>query len=377
MSPGKFMVSIGLVLLTHPAHGDESMKTDAFEFVSEGRRLDGLLDQPTAKVASGVVVLVHGHGQTNAVAGDWYRDLRSRFVKLGLASLVWDKPGCGRSEGRYDHGQTVQSSAAEVVAAIAELERRDVPGSDRIGLWGISRAGWICPLVIREVPSIAFWISVSGTDEKESFGYLLESNLRIEGRSPAEARTLLDEWRRGIELFRKGASWAENQKATENLRRDPFFSEFFGETATEEGYRANQRRFMAEGHSFDEKSGLMIYVPGFGEMLRAVRCPVLALFGEKDTQVDWRRTIALYEDTIPRLTIKTFPGCNHNLRQCDTGGFRETLTTRSQPVCEGYYEAIVDWITTNELASARRRGTPHEAAARTRPRARKASGERP
>ena len=94
-------------------------------------------------------------------------------------------------------------------------------GTDRIGLWGISRAGWICPLVIEALPSIAFWISVSGTDDKESFAYLLETNLRIDDRSAVEARALAAEWRGGLEMFRKGGSWADNQEATRNLRQDP------------------------------------------------------------------------------------------------------------------------------------------------------------
>jgi hypothetical protein len=77
------------------------------------------------------------------------------------------RPGA-QSEGTYDHNQSVQSGAREVLAAIGELKRRNVAGSDHIGLWGISRAGWICPLVIEKVPSVAFWISVSGTDDKET-----------------------------------------------------------------------------------------------------------------------------------------------------------------------------------------------------------------
>ena len=338
-------------MLSRAGQAQESRRTEPFEFVSAGRRLSGALDQPTAKPASGLVVFVHGHGKTDAVKGNWYGDLRGRLATIGLASLIWDKPGCGRSEGQYDHDQSVQSSANEVRAAIEEVKRRRIPGSDRIGFWGISRAGWIVPLVIRDLPSVAFWISVSGTDEKESFGYLLETNLRIEGRSAPEASALVDEWRRGTEVFRKGRTWAAYQRATENLRRDPFYREFFGEEGTEEGYRAKQSRFIAEGHPFDEQSGLMIYVPGLRDTLRAVRCPVLAVFGEKDAHVDWRSTIALYKDTIPRLTIKTFPGCNHNLRQSQTGGFRETMTNPSQPVCDGYLDAIVEWIRARGLAA--------------------------
>ena len=101
-------------------------------------------------------------------------------------------------------------------------------------------------------------------------------------------------------IFRTGGIFAEYLRATEKLRRDPFYDAFFGEQATEEGYRANQKRFMAENHPFDETSELVIYVPSFRETLAKIRCPVLALFGEKDSTVDWRSTKALYEETLGR-----------------------------------------------------------------------------
>ena len=108
------------------------------------------------------------------------------------------------------------------------------------------------------------------------------------------------------------------------MRRDPFFDEYFGEQGTEEGYRAPQKKFVAEKHAFHEASRLMIYVANFRENLERIHCPVLALFGEKDSIVHWRSTIALYEQTLgrddgSRLTVRTFPACNHNLQRCRTG----------------------------------------------------------
>ena len=342
--------ALGLILLACRLHAAEPMKTERLDFQFDGKRLSGTLDLPADRLPSAIVVFVLGHGKTDVVAGKWYYDLRSRFVEAGLGCYLWDKAGCGKSEGVYDHDQTVESSAQETLAAIAELKRRGIAGSDRIGLWGISRAGWICPLVIQQLPGIAFWISVSGTDDKESFGYLLETNLRIEGRSEPVIRSLTKEWRRGNEIFRKGGSFEENQRATENLRQDPFFKTFFGGEETQAGYRLKQKTFIAEHHPFDEASGLMIYVEHFRQILESIRCPVLALFGEKDSVVNWRSTMALYKETIGSrvgadLAIQTFPGCNHNMLQCQTGGVREDReTTGLRRPCEGYQDAILAWI---------------------------------
>src|SRR5258708_33048197 len=99
-------------------------------------------------------------------------------------------------------------------------EKASCRGSQKVGLWGISRAGWIAPLAITQDPKIAFWISVSGTDDKENFPYLLESNLRIEGRTEAEIKLLLSEWRHGFEITSRGGTFEDYLAAAETLRRE-------------------------------------------------------------------------------------------------------------------------------------------------------------
>ena len=341
-----------ILLVVNAICGSGKMRTENFEFRYKTGKLVGFLDLPDGRDPSGIVILVPGYGRTNFSEHNWYYDsLRSNFTRLGFTCCEWDKAGCGKSEGTFDANQPVQSSAEEVVAAIKELKHRKITGSDKIGLWGISRAGWICPLVIREYPSIAFWISVSGTDDKENFGYLLESNFRIEGRSEAQTRLLMSEWRRGNNLFRKGGSFEEYQKATQILRQDPFWLSVSGEQYTQEGWMRNQKQFITEGHQFDEETGLMIYVPDFQKTLMNIGCPVLAIFGEKDSNVDWRKTITIYRETIGRnknagLTIKTLPDCNHSIIKCQTGGIHENLNKWEYG--EGYLETIQTWLKANE-----------------------------
>jgi alpha/beta superfamily hydrolase len=328
-------------------YGQAQMRTDSFSFSFEGKKYSGLVDLPEQKPATAIIVIVPGSGKTNIVAGNWFSDIRSRFVELGLACLVWDKAGCGKTEGVFDYNQSVQNSASEVVAAITQARSKNIPGSGKVGLWGISRAGWICPLVIEQIP-IAFWISVSGTDDKENFGYLLEKNFLIEGRSKSQTKKLVKEWQKGNEIARTGGSFEENLKATENLRKDSFYIFINGNsTPTKEGYLQWQKKFETGENITDKKTGLVIYIPEFEKLLSKIDCPVLALFGEKDLQVDWQKTRTLYKKTIGKntdadLEIKVLPDCNHNMRQCKTGGYREKLTGW-QP-CAGYFDAMVSWL---------------------------------
>ena len=326
------------------------MSTERLHFEANGQSLSGILDTPTSGEARALVILVHGYGETNVVEQNWYYDLRSRFAAQGIASFTWDKPGCGDSEGEFDPDQLVASSAEEVVAAAAFLRERGAPGADVIGLWGISRAGWIAPLAMARDDDLAFWISVSGVDDKESFGYLLETNWRIGGYDEATIDQLLAEWRRSSEVVAEGGDYADWLAATENYRADELVRYLGGSEISEDAFNAFRESWQIAPPSVDPDTGLMIYVDDFPELLGELDVPVLALFGEKDSSVNWRSTQALYENSIGKnpdasLTIRTFPDANHNLHQSTTGSFREMIEILNAPeMAPGYYSAILTWL---------------------------------
>src|SRR5690349_1988186 len=128
MTNGRLLSFAGglLALLAGRAHAD-AMRTEPFEFVVDGTLLRGVVDRPVGPPRA-VVLFVHGYGRTDVVAQNWYYDLRTRFTELGIATVVWDKPGCGRSEGSFDIGQPVASSAREVAAAVRQVREKTLPG---------------------------------------------------------------------------------------------------------------------------------------------------------------------------------------------------------------------------------------------------------
>lgn len=359
-------ITFGLILcvflLPFKAIGAEAELAVEFETTNyvlevDGQKLDGLFDSPIDRDATATIILVHGYGETNVVAQNWFYDLRSRFARIGINTLVWDKPGCGSSEGTFNSNQSVESSAKEVAVAVQSLRESGAAGTEKIGLWGISRAGWIAPLAMDQDPSIAFWISVSGTDDKENFRYLLESNLLIEGRSEEQTQLLVDEWQARFNLTWQGGSFEESLKAGLNLDQDPFMKYLSGgddELVDHDIARKNfieyQRKFETGELLVDEEAELMIYVPEFEGILRKIEKPVLAIFGEKDTVVDWRKTSKLYNETIglnpaASLVVKTFPNADHNIRQSNTGGIRERGPSDPwPPFANGYYDSMLDWL---------------------------------
>ncbi len=325
-----------------------TMTTQPFAFTSNGNRLSGFLDVPADGNARATVIIIHGYGETDVAGRTSYYDLRSRFTKLGISTVIWDKPGCGKSGGTFDIDQPVASSAREVLDAARQLRDSRAPGAQKIGLWGISRAGWIAPMAMVEDPGIAFWISVSGTDDKENFPYFLESNFRIEGRPEPEIAQLLGEWKQGFDITRQGGAFEAYLAATQTLRQDPFMTFLTGGKAeSETAFHKTQQKFLSGEFQVDPKTGLQVYVPHFATLLSGLNAPVLAIFGEKDRNVDWRKTRSLYAATMgERLVVRTFADGNHNIQQAETGGFREMLTMKYHRACDGYYEAMEAWLQT-------------------------------
>ena len=331
------------------------MKTEEFTFEYDGKKYSGLLDLPIDEKPSAIIVMIHGHGKTNIENNklfNTYYNLRSVFVNAGFACCIWDKAGCGKSEGEYSHNQSVQSSAKEAIASIEELRQLDIVDPDKIGLWGISRAGWINPLVIEEDKSIAFWISVSGTDNLDNYRYLLEINLRIEGRTEAELETLMSEFDYCLKYQTGGKSYDEFIKETNNLFQDPFCEKLGMGLASEEDFENIKKYYQNSGFVYDKETGLQILVPDFQKTLNNVNCPVLSISGEQDSQINWKKTIKLYKETIGKnenssLTIKTLPNGNHTLQKCETGGLFEDNSKFKWQVCDGYYDAMLTWLEEN------------------------------
>ncbi|NQZ45738.1 MAG: alpha/beta hydrolase [Flavobacteriaceae bacterium] len=320
----------------------------ALQFDYNDVTYDGSIEIPAGKT-KGLIVLIPGHGPTDFVAGAEYGGLRDYFTQIGYAVAFWDKAGCGKSGGTYNHQQSIDSSVEEALVALGKIRSMPVKGSERIGLWGISRAGWICPLLLAKNPSLAFWISVSGTDQFENSRYMLQANLKIEGRTEPEIAQLMKEWDHYQKvLVNGGESLDVFMDAIPNLMNDPYFNAD-GFAFTEASFKAVQGFYQNGDTQYHPTTNLAIMVEDFDSLLRKIDLPVLAICGEKDSQIDWRSTLALYRQTIginPKadLSVKTFANGNHTMQQCETGGINEDLSKFGYAQCKGYYEAMGQWL---------------------------------
>src|SRR5262249_1482483 len=235
--------------------------------------LKGSLFLPNARVERHkspypAIAFVHGSGALDR--NDWtlHPELREQLARRGIASLFWDKPGVGASSGDWTQ-QTFHARAREAIDAIQFLKGHSDVDGKKLGLWGISQGGWICPLAASLSPDVAFIILVSapaGTIAEQDL-YRIEHGMRADKMPEPDIAKSLAFARRRIEFLQSG-SYEEFDRAQ-------------GKVAEERWLRDYVHRLSVKDFAFAKKN---IAYDG-RSILKEVKCPVLVLVAERDTIV--------------------------------------------------------------------------------------------
>lgn len=148
-------------LLLGAAPGGAGEPLEEVVFLSHGVGLSGSIAFPSGRIHA-AVVFIHGSGpQERSLA--W----AERFAGDGVAALVYDKRGVGKSGGIYEGEQTVSERnlsllADDAVSALEALRSQPRLEGVPVGLAGISQAGWIAPLAAERSRRADFLVLWSG-----------------------------------------------------------------------------------------------------------------------------------------------------------------------------------------------------------------------
>ena len=128
-------------------------------FPSGATSLAGTLTLPPGAGPHPAVALVHGSGPTRRSDTGVYAPY---FLSRGFAVLAYDKRGVGLSGGSFP-GERASEPAIETYARDAQAAARFLaarPGIDRarVGLSGVSQAGWIMPRAASREPAVRFLV---------------------------------------------------------------------------------------------------------------------------------------------------------------------------------------------------------------------------
>lgn len=130
-----------------------------------GVRLAFEIDLPPGAGPFPAVVFGHGSGR---ITRHELRFLSSRWTALGFAVLRFDKRGVGESTGAYsgvgpsNSVAMFDALASDVAAAARFLRGQPMIDPARVGLSGVSQAGWILPVAARQLGGVAFMVLLAG-----------------------------------------------------------------------------------------------------------------------------------------------------------------------------------------------------------------------
>lgn len=240
-----------------------------------------------------VAVLVHGSGPGDRQALHTYVQL---LHSRGFAVLAYDKPGCGGSSGDW-RAQTLHDRGAEVRAVVAAL------GDDRrVVLVGGSQGGWVSLIAAAGRDDVAAVVTMSGpgVSVAEQELYRIATDLPRAGFAPDDVAAAVAFLQRRVDAVTAGRPVEEIRASEEPYDDAPWRAEV-GETTLEELV------FEARAYGYDPAADL-----------RAVRCPLLGIWGGADTIVPVARSVERYlanmADTHPLSTLVVVPNADHRLR---------------------------------------------------------------
>ena len=294
-------------------------------FVHDQERLVGDVVVPASGMAATLVVFVEGSGPGGRDQGRW----PDRLAHGGVASLAYDKPGCGESSGSWTD-QSIEDRAGETVAAV---QHGVGLGFERVALIGFSQGGWVARLAGTRSDLVDVVVTVSGpaVDVASQERFRLRSQLPADGVAPADVQA-------AIELF----EWRCAQLAAGHAARAVWTAEI--EQRSQSWYQhsvavtAEELEFIARVLSHDP-------IPA----IRQLRQPLLSVFGGDDRLVDVDESVGVLHALRPATAgdrIVVVPGVDHSLRMFTGPGPPDMHDGHYQPgaLAAGVVSMIADWI---------------------------------
>lgn len=294
--------------------------------LEEGVTLAGTLTIPEGKGPFPAVILISGSGPQDRneemLGHKPFLVIADHFTRKGIAVLRFDDRGVGKSTGDFKTA-TSMDFATDVQAGIDFLKSRSEIAGDHIGLVGHSEGGLIAPIVAAENPDVDFIVMMAGPGVDGTEILMLQQQLlaRAEGTSEKE----IERSRKASEkIYKELKASNDLEKTKKELMK--YVKEELEALPEEEKAKLGDMDALAR-QQVEVLSGpwfqfFLRYDPR--ENLKKVSCPVLAINGDKDLQVDAGQNIPVIEKALKaggnkKVTTKVLPGLNHLFQHSETG----------------------------------------------------------
>ena len=280
-------------------------------YKSGGITLSGTLIKPDSSKNYPVVVMIHGSSGQGKMTRETTRSRAILFVKSGIAALIYDRRGNGKSSGEDDRILKMELLAKDAAAGVEFLATRNDINKTKIGVYGISQGGWVAPYAVNFTNKINFVITVSAPgitpDEQNDFA------------SGIVVSTIIKD-----DLKKAGVPNPEQHSDNQIIKSSS----------------ANE------------------IIPGFSHFnpllyWEKVTVPVLAVWGEADDVVPAEKSKKLIAESLAKngnsnCTLKVFPQGDHLLRIAPSNQYDQNPF---KPMVPGVQDFMTQWIKLNLIAN--------------------------
>jgi pimeloyl-ACP methyl ester carboxylesterase len=325
-----------------------------FKNISAGIRLAGTLTLPLSEGTSPAVLLLSGSGaqdRDEAVFGHRpFLVLADYLTQRGIAVLRVDDRGVGGSTGDFDKATAVDYTA-DAMAGITYLKSRKEINQEAIGLIGHSEGGIIASMAAVQSSDIAFIVLLA------SPGMAIKEMEYSEQARTLRANSANDELISKSRTMQESLFAVIDQEADGIVVKEKFnsiISKFFIGLSKEEKRMLEISEENLEAYIHNQFKRL--HSPWFrfylsfdpGTVLQKVKCPALAINGEKDVQVTSKENLkairwALEAGGNKNYTVKELPDLNHLLQTAETGNISE-YGKIEETMAPTALQIIGDWI---------------------------------
>lgn len=295
-----------------------------FENGGAGITLAGTLTLPQKEGVFPAVVLITGSGAQNRneelMGHKPFLVIADFLTRNGVAVLRFDDRGTASSQGNF-RTATSNDFATDVKAAVDYLLTRKEINKKKIGLIGHSEGGIIAPMVANSSKNVAFIVLLAGTGIPGDQLLLLQQELigKASGMSDEKYQATRKISRLIFELVKKSDSDERLRADLTNLVREELknFPDI-PQNLSDDDFVKDQVDEVMNPWMLN----FIKYNPAVA--LEKVRCPVLALNGEKDLQVPPKENLGAIREAMTKggnkkLTAVELPGLNHLFQECKTG----------------------------------------------------------
>jgi len=321
-----------------------------FQNTNANITLSGTLTLPQKEGNFPVVILISGSGPQNRdeelLGHKPFLIISDYLTRNGIAVLRYDDRGVGQSKGDFKSA-TSADFATDVESAVVYLKTRKDINKKKIGLIGHSEGGIIAPMVASKSKDVSFIVLLAGPGIQGDKLLLLQQELIAKANGVSET-----DIKKSNEANAKMFDMIARSNDIQQLKTDLTISmnEILKNDTSAKIPNGMTREEFVSMQVDQIVSPWMLYFMKYdpAPALEKVRCPVLAVNGEKDLQVPPKENLEAIKNALTKggnkkVTVIEFPNLNHLFQECKTGSPME-YSTIEQTFSPTALEEITKWI---------------------------------